>query len=231
MNQSAEIKELAKALVSAQGEMKMAEKSAQNPFFKSNYADLPAVIESTRPALTKNGLSVVQSTDLTEKGDFVLVTLLLHVSGQWIGGVYPLRPQKADPQGYGSAITYARRYAYQAMVCGASADDDDDGNAATGHPQSAASNGRSAAPPMRLPSVGEVIRQVGTVPPTADPVKRAGAMVTPEQVETLQKLTHDMNPAQVAQRLKSYGVSSFLGLSKFEATGIIDKLLVAQKGT
>lgn len=127
------INELAGALAKAQAEMTHAGKSADNPFFKSKYADLSAVISAARPALSKNGLSVVQFTDMDEAGKVFLITQLSHSSGQWMRSWYPVTPVKNDPQGLGSATTYARRYAYGSIVGVAAADEDDDGNAASGH--------------------------------------------------------------------------------------------------
>lgn len=131
--QSETINELAAALAKAQGEMNHAGKSADNPYFKSKYADLPAVIDASRPALAKNGLSVVQMTDIDELGNMVLVTQLSHSSGQWVRSWYPVRPVKSDPQGFGSALTYSRRYAYSALAGVAAVGEDDDGNAASGN--------------------------------------------------------------------------------------------------
>jgi hypothetical protein len=131
MNQSESITKLSEALAKAQSEMSHAHRAADNPYFKSKYADLPAVIDAARPHLSTNGLSVVQVTDHDEVGMWVY-TQLSHSSGEWIRGKYKVKPVKDDPQGIGSAITYARRYAYQAMVGIASSLDDDDGNAASG---------------------------------------------------------------------------------------------------
>lgn len=125
------IADLAAALSKAQGAIRAAIKERDNPGFKgSKYADLASVWEACRKPLSENGLAIVQSTDF-ENGDVWIRTILLHSSGQKIEGRYPLRPVKNDPQGYGSAITYARRYCLAAMV-GVAPDDDDDGNAATG---------------------------------------------------------------------------------------------------
>lgn len=120
---SEQINELAAALAKAQSEMHGARKDTQNPFFKKNYADLQAIWEACREALTKNGLSVAQVVD-TIASMQVLVTFLLHSSGQWISSAYPLRPVKDDPQGMGSAISYARRYSLAAMVGVYQTDDD-----------------------------------------------------------------------------------------------------------
>lgn len=131
--QSPGIGKLAEALAKAQGAMGHAKKSADNPFFKSSYADLPAVIDAAKAALADNGLAVSQFTDADENGNVTLVSTLMHSSGEWVRGWYPVRPLKADPQGLGSAVTYARRYSFAALVGIAAADDDDDGNAASGH--------------------------------------------------------------------------------------------------
>ena len=125
---SGEIGELAKALASAHKEFKPVLKDASNPFFKSKYADLAGVIEATSDALSKNGLVVIQSPRLKENRVSV-TTLLAHSSGQWLRDELELPLSKFDAQGAGSAITYARRYAYQAVV-GVAAEDDD-GNAAS----------------------------------------------------------------------------------------------------
>jgi|SRR5215469_5454580 len=129
MNRSEQINELAAALAKAQGAMKPALKDSANPFFKSSYADLASVWHVCQKPLTDNGLSVSMLTEYGES-DVWLETILMHSSGQWISGKYPIRPIKNDPQGIGSAITYAKRYALAAMV--GVVTEDDDGNAASG---------------------------------------------------------------------------------------------------
>lgn len=127
---SPEIGEIAAALAAAQAEMQTAKKDSANPFFKSKYADLAAVREACQGALSKYGLAVSQLLRVAEDGKTYLDTLLAHKSGQWLKSTYPIRPVKDDPQGLGSAITYARRYALSAIT-GVATEDDDDGNAAT----------------------------------------------------------------------------------------------------
>lgn len=129
--QSEQINELAAALAKAQGEMENAKKDADNSFFKSKYADLASVVDAAKPALAKHGLAVIQSTQVFPDNDkTVLITQLCHSSGQWIRSWYPINPVKNDPQGMGSAHTYARRYSYSAIV--GIAAEDDDGNEASG---------------------------------------------------------------------------------------------------
>ena len=116
------MQELIKALSKAQGEFAPVLKDKKNPHFKNNYASLDAIIEATRPALAANGLAFTQVLD-----DEFLVTTLWHSSGDSIISRYHLSPM-ADPQKFGSQLTYARRYSLSAIL-GVAADEDDDGNA------------------------------------------------------------------------------------------------------
>lgn len=129
--------ELAAALAKAQGVMKHAAKTAENPAFKRDgkatpYADMAAVVDAAKEALAENGLSISQLTDVAENGDMFLVTQMTHSSGQWLRGWYPIKPVKNDPQGLGAAITYARRYSFCAITGVVAEGEDDDGNKASG---------------------------------------------------------------------------------------------------
>jgi hypothetical protein len=121
------IDQLAAALVAAHAEIKGVVKSATNPFFKSKYAPLDAVVDAVKPPLLKQGIVVVQGVQDAEIG-VAIETMLLHSSGQWISSTLRLPASKEDAQGYGSAISYGRRYGLMA-ICGVPAEDDD-GNAA-----------------------------------------------------------------------------------------------------
>jgi len=130
MNKSEGIAGLAAALAHAQGVMKGALKDSANPFFKSRYADLASVVEAIRAAFSANGLSYIQTLEPSDKDEVRVETTLLHASGEWIScGVLSLPVSKIDAQGYGSALTYARRYSLSAAV--GVAPEDDDGNAAS----------------------------------------------------------------------------------------------------
>lgn len=129
MQRSEQINELAAALAKAQGAMKAAELDRANPFFKSKYATLASIWTAARGPLSANGLSVAQVPDWTPEG-LQLTTMLMHASGQYISNTYPINPVKDDPQGIGSALSYARRYTLAAMI-GATSDEDDDGNEAS----------------------------------------------------------------------------------------------------
>lgn len=124
----ASIGKLALALSSAQGQMKGAIKDAENPFFKSSYANLASVWEACRKALSDNELSVAQIVDANESGMF-LRTMLMHSSGECLSGVMPINfSEKTNAQQIGSIITYYRRYALSAIV-GVAPEDDDGNNA------------------------------------------------------------------------------------------------------
>lgn len=118
--------QLAAALASAQASMGKAVFNRINPHFRSKYADLAAIADATLPALNAHGLAVTQMTKARD-GALFLVTRLMHRSGQYIEGEWPL--PNGTPQQMGSALTYARRYGWSSVV-GITADDDDDANAA-----------------------------------------------------------------------------------------------------
>jgi hypothetical protein len=123
MRSSESIDKLAEALCAAQGEMGGAVKGSANPFFKSSYADLTSVIKAIKEPCQNNGLSYVQLPHRSDSSIGV-VTRLMHVSGQWLENEFTLPMVKSDPQAAGSAITYARRYALQALFGIPAVDDD-----------------------------------------------------------------------------------------------------------
>lgn len=126
------MKLIATALVKAQKAFGPALKTANNPHFKSRYADLAACVEAVIGGLNDNGIALIQKCyDCT---DGVMVeTMFLHESGEMLEcGILHVPAAKHDPQGYGSALTYARRYSLMA-ACGI-APEDDDGNAGSQAP-------------------------------------------------------------------------------------------------
>lgn len=125
------IKNLAAAYVQAQAEIGAAIKGNTNPHFKSKYADLGAVMDAVKPTLAKYGLGFVQEVTEREGGVYV-ETVILHKSGEsYRTGKLPMPAPKQDPHGYGSAITYAKRYSLQAAF-GVPSEDDDGNKAAEG---------------------------------------------------------------------------------------------------
>lgn len=119
---------VASALAAAQAQMGKALKSANNPHFRSKYADLASVMDACLPALNANGIAVVQPTVDDESGRYVETILIHGETGTELKCRVPLIVQKNDMQGYGSAVTYARRYGLMSMA--GIAPEDDDGNAA-----------------------------------------------------------------------------------------------------
>jgi hypothetical protein len=132
------MKNIATALAAAQINMGKALKQASNPHFRSKYADLGSVMDACLPALNAHGIAVIQPTGEDEIGRFVETRLIHGESGEQLSCRVPLIVSKNDMQGYGSAVTYARRYGLMAMA--GIAPEDDDGNAAA-----------KAAPKQELP--------------------------------------------------------------------------------
>jgi len=131
---------LAPALAKAQKSFQAATKDSNNPFFKSKYADLGACVDACYPSLNDNGISLLQPVVLLDSGQSVVVTTLLHESGEWLSGSQPIIVAKQnDPQSFGAAVTYARRFALSAMV--GLKTEDDDGNTASGRSYSGQSTG------------------------------------------------------------------------------------------
>lgn len=164
MNRSESIKELAAALAKAQGEMEGAAKDKENQHFRSKYADLGAVWEAIREPLSKHGLSVVQwmRSASDEASHCVEVeTVIMHDSGEWMSDTFAVPVSKMDAHGFGSAATYARRYALMA-ACGI-APVDDDANAAVGGKMPAAK--QATRPPAKKAEPSKE--------PPSDPYERA----------------------------------------------------------
>lgn len=123
------MQQIATALVKAQQAFGPALKTSSNPHFKSRYADLAACVEAVIDALNSNGIALIQRNVECESGVCV-ETVFVHESGETLSsGPLHVPAAKQDPQGYGSALTYARRYSLMA-ACGI-APEDDDGNAGT----------------------------------------------------------------------------------------------------
>lgn len=126
------MKQIASALVKAQKAFGPALKTSVNPHFKSRYADLSACVEAVIDGLNSNGIALVQQTHECQDG-VIVETMLIHESGEFLsGGKLHVPASKQDAQGYGSALSYARRYSL--MACTGIAPEDDDGNAASKKP-------------------------------------------------------------------------------------------------
>ena len=152
------MKAIASALVKAQREFGPALKTSTNPHFRSKYADLSACVEAVIDALNNNGIYLMQLTDEHDSGVKVS-TVFIHESGEQIsGGALYMPAAKHDPQGFASALSYARRYSLMAAC--SIAPEDDDGNAAT-----------ASAPPKATPKAAP---PAPPKPPVAAPKKVEG---------------------------------------------------------
>jgi hypothetical protein len=148
------MQQIATALVKAQRDFAPALKQSTNPHFRSRYADLAACVEAVIDALNANGIALIQRTHDSDNG-VAVETLFVHESGETItGGILHVPAAKQDPQGYGSALTYARRYSLMA-ACGIAPEDDD---------ANAASKTRHSA----IPRVGGVSSTITLNPPSGE---------------------------------------------------------------
>jgi len=187
MEKSESIKELAVALNKVQATMQTAKKGSENPFFHSKYADLLSVWDACRETLTSNGLSVAQIADMDSEGRAVLETVLMHTSGEWIKGRLPLSTVKTDPQGQGSAITYARRYSLSAII-GLCTEEDDDAEAAMSRGKQKKESPKAPEPKLKA----EI--------PTSSEAKTSALI----DMDWLKESLEELNWADVSKWLKSH---------------------------
>ena len=129
MRTSEFIGEISPSLIKAQKAITFALMDKVNPHLKSKYADLPSVIDAIKVALNDAGIMFMQTPELMQEMHLQLTTRLIHSSGEWIESTMMMPIVKQDPQGYGSALTYARRYSLAAIT--GLYQDDDDGFAAS----------------------------------------------------------------------------------------------------
>lgn len=188
MKRSESIKSLAEALAKAQRDIPSVAFDKVNPHFRSKYASLTAIWDAVRRPLTDNGLSVSQGV-VEMNGRFVCVTVLFHVSGEWLETEQPMLLGKQDMQGLGSAETYAKRYALASLL-GVVSDDDDDGNAAVQAPQ--------PRPQARsqVPAVTNVSSKPAMAPGGAEAAYWAQAIVSMEDKELAKEAGFRWNAAK-----------------------------------
>lgn len=224
MNKSDSIANLAEALSKAQAEFTHAPLNSVNPFLKNKYADLGSVIQSVRPAMTKNGLSITQSVS-ADNGIVTVETMLLHSSGEWISqdiGI-PVDQSKGMSlaQSIGAVVTYLRRYSIAAMM-GVYADEDNDGNDEKQQKPSAA----KPAPvqkPATMAAAGEPEQPQSMVSAAAE----LGAVVAPVvYTGKTAKIGKNAYPAEWAKAV-AINISK-LGGNEYHIDGILQKLALAQ---
>lgn len=178
---SESIDQLAGALAAAQAEMTFAKKDSTNPFLKTKYSDLASVWDAVRAPLSKNGLCVSQMPT----GD-MLVTVLAHKSGQYIASTMPVKTgrndARNDAQAYGSALTYARRYALSAIV--GIAQDDDDGEEAGKNNSYPQPNKAKPSAPVAPKSAQHTAQTNEPLPPEKKLQQHTKKERTPEEIKT-----------------------------------------------
>ena len=223
MEKSETIGELAKALIKVQAELQPAVKGQVNPYFKSSYANLLEIWEVCRKPLTDNGLSVTQIAE-SEEGKAILETVLMHESGEWIKGRLPLMPIKQDPQGQGSAITYARRYSLAAIV-GVSTEDDD-AEAATSHKVNPAATAVKEVPDLEPQPLAEKIDK-DIVEAIRGDENKPVVYANKTQLEQLTAL-HKQYPGEIEKLKVKHGFQE-KKLTKEEAGKLIAELIVVKE--
>lgn len=144
---------LDEALAKVQGAVEAALKDSVNPHFKNKYADLTAVWDACREPLKDNGINVTQ---WPVHGDDDRLHMITRVAckGQWMMAHFSMPVPQQTPQGFGSAITYAKRYTLSAAL-GIVADDDDDGNTASQGQAKQQAQTRQQKPAQKQPTEGE----------------------------------------------------------------------------
>jgi hypothetical protein len=189
------MKQIASALVKAQKAFGPALKSATNPHFKTKYADLSACVEAVIDSLNENGIALIQKNHLDDSG-VTVETVFVHESGEMLDcGKLHVPAAKNDPQGYGSALTYARRYSLMA-ACGI-APEDDDGNAGAAAKRQQDENNRQrpaldTSPKARAQRIIEGVSK-------GDEVNAAAAMAGWE--DGLRDAVWNLLPAKVQDKL------------------------------
>lgn len=206
---SASIAALAAALAKAQGQMTHASKDATNPHFRTRYADLAAVWSAIREPLAANGLSVIQQVTQAE-GMVGVRSILAHASGEWVSSDLQMPVAQKTPQGYGSALTYARRYSLAALV--GIAQDDDDGEAGT-RPSAPVLPPVQRRQPMREQPAPQPVPTPAPHPAAPasaepDPMERALLAIaecgTPEDLQAATKIIKQLGVTAVPEVRKAF---------------------------
>lgn len=171
--QASGLTKLAKALLAVQKEVGGVSKDSVNPHFKSRYADLTAVIEAAVPVFNKHGVVVLQApVPPPYEGYLALNTTLMHDSGESISGTAVIPLSKNDPQAYGSAMTYARRYSLASIIGLKTLDDDAEAAVGRGEPAD-----RSTPPPP--PPHADRFRLGGKAPAPVKALERGKSKLFP----------------------------------------------------
>lgn len=186
------MKNIASALVKAQKAFGPALKTATNPHFRTKYADLSACVEAVIDALNSNGIALIQKNHLDDSG-VTVETVFVHESGEMLDcGKLHVPAAKSDPQGYGSALTYARRYSLMA-ACGIAPEDDD------GHAGTQATRQQQAQPPVLDTSPKARAQRIVQGVTSGDAVNAAAAMAGWD--DSLRDEVWNLLPLKVQEKL------------------------------
>lgn len=197
-------KDIYAALAKAQGDIKIAYENSENPYFKSKYADLAAIVKASRQPLSQNGLAVFHFLSLNEYGQQMLTTRLAHASGQYIDSIMPVNPKKDDVQSFASQLTYIKRYAYASIVGVTTSEEDDDGEVAV-------------AETRDLYAKGTALNT------RYNPREQSSEKITLEQLEEIERELIDNN--ELAQNiLEGFKLQSFADLPKNKFKASIDRI-------
>jgi hypothetical protein len=203
--------------------------TADTGSYKYTYADLAQVTRELMPILGELGLSFMARPTMRDDGKFVLAYKLLHVSGKFEEGEYPL-PSSGTPQAMGSAITYARRYCLCAIT-GIAPEDDDDGAAAqaAAQAQRGTAGGTSRARQRPQTNGQQAARREPPSAPPAPPTQPGGAINQP-QMRKMHALFGQVEWTDRADRLRAASaivgreLDSSTDLTHNEASKVIDTL-------
>jgi hypothetical protein len=193
MKTSESLDKIAPALVAAQKAMTFAKKDTTNPHFKSTFAGLPSVIDAVKGPLNENGIAFIQTPSPSEDGKLHLTTRLIHTSGQWIEDIAVCPLPKADPQGFGSASTYLRRYSLAAIT--GLYQDDDDGEGAKPTAKPADTKTSHSQPPAGTPAgaLGRItertLKDIDLLRSTEEGEKAVTSMLTEWKLEDFSPCT------------------------------------------
>jgi hypothetical protein len=180
------------ALAQAQGAVENATKGSINPHFKSRYADLAEVLNTVRPVFSAYGLGILQSSAF-DGATVSVTTTITHKDGGYVSSTASCVPAKFDAPGIGACTTYLRRYGLAAMT--GVAQEDDDGNAASGRPSQPADNSRQPADNARQPDRSQAARAFVT-----ESIKAIGSLKT----ETALDDWYAENALKLARLKESY---------------------------
>ena len=212
MNKSESIKSLAGALSQAQAEMPAVKFNATNPFLKNKYADLGAIIDTSRSVLAKHNLSVSQLVE-SQENKIGVTTILMHNSGEWLESTCWLElgdeRGKSNAQVAGSIVTYLRRYSL-ASILGMYADEDGDGNKPDNQKQQPKQRPAKSNNPVKPePSLVDTAKELGGTVKNTLTVETAEAVTSSDgtrygDIET-EKLVHMANA--ITKSIKKNGIS------------------------